>query len=123
MTKLSEGIKGQTKSIRRKTIKTAPAGRVCDWQGEPECDTRLTIYNRKSTCFLHTPKRVPRLRGRTSDTAMALGLGVDTSVRCYMCAVSLSEFDDEAAEIQSSDGEWHWWVKGADKLVKVCKVQ
>ncbi len=124
---LTGGIKGQTRSIRRKKLATAEAGRVCEWD---ECETRLTIYNTRPTCYLHTPKRVPRIRGRDSDKAIALGLGVDTSVRCYMCAISLTDFGEEAVEIQGADGDWHWWVKvrtetklPSTTLVKLCKVQ
>lgn len=35
--------------------------RVCS---HPGCSTRLCVYNRKSTCYLHTTPSAPRLRGR-----------------------------------------------------------
>lgn len=31
-----------------------------------QCDTRLSRYNRKRTCHVHTPVRYPRIRGRVS---------------------------------------------------------
>jgi hypothetical protein len=37
------------------------AGRVCARQG---CDTRLSMYNRKNTCSIHTPMEKIRVRGR-----------------------------------------------------------
>jgi hypothetical protein len=40
-----------------------PEGRV--WS-HPGCLTRLSTYNRASTCFMHSPRVAPRLRGRTS---------------------------------------------------------
>lgn len=36
-------------------------GRVCV---KPDCSTKLSMYNRKDTCFRHTPIRFPRTRGR-----------------------------------------------------------
>lgn len=35
--------------------------RVCT---EPDCHTRVSIYNRNDTCFHHSPIRFPRVRGR-----------------------------------------------------------
>jgi len=37
-----------------------PVGRQCS---HPGCDTRLSIYNRGTTCWLHSPRTTPRLRG------------------------------------------------------------
>ena len=37
------------------------AGRVCR---EPECRTRLSIYNNGKYCATHAPMIVPRTRGR-----------------------------------------------------------
>ncbi len=37
-------------------------GRVCT---HPDCGTRLSVYNRRDTCFRHSPIRFPRVRGRT----------------------------------------------------------
>jgi len=36
--------------------------RTCAYPG---CITKLSIYNRRETCFAHTGFKVPRLRGRT----------------------------------------------------------
>ncbi len=36
-------------------------GRVCQ---EPECETRLSVYNEQDFCSLHAPMVVPRMRGR-----------------------------------------------------------
>ncbi|HZA26464.1 MAG TPA: hypothetical protein VE915_02300 [Actinomycetota bacterium] len=40
---------------------TYRAGRVC---GRDGCETRLSIYNRSSYCFLHEPVRRYVVRGR-----------------------------------------------------------
>jgi hypothetical protein len=31
---------------------------------EPECETRLSIYNNGKYCYLHEPMAVPRTRGK-----------------------------------------------------------
>ncbi len=38
-----------------------PEGRVC---GHPDCETRLSRYNRREKCWAHAEMKVPRLRGR-----------------------------------------------------------
>jgi hypothetical protein len=38
-----------------------PDGRRCS---HPGCDTWLSIYNRATTCWAHSPRTAPRLRGR-----------------------------------------------------------
>ncbi|MDA8263069.1 MAG: hypothetical protein M0Z47_09590 [Actinomycetota bacterium] len=38
-----------------------PKDRVCK---EPNCGTRLSIYNSGKYCFTHQPLTVPRTRGR-----------------------------------------------------------
>ena len=35
--------------------------RVCS---DPECETRLSQYNRRDHCYAHAPVRFPRVRGR-----------------------------------------------------------
>jgi hypothetical protein len=47
---------------RGRAPKSFPTGRVC---AETDCSTRLSMYNRKDTCFRHSPIRFPRTRGRT----------------------------------------------------------
>lgn len=37
------------------------SGRVCQ---EPECGTRLSMYNNGRYCYVHEPMVVPRTRGR-----------------------------------------------------------
>lgn len=36
-------------------------GRVCN---EPECGTKLSVYNHGKFCYVHEPLAVPRTRGR-----------------------------------------------------------
>jgi len=38
------------------------ADRLCS---HPGCITKLSIYNRRDTCFAHAGFKIPRLRGRT----------------------------------------------------------
>ena len=42
------------------------AGRVC---ADPDCQTRLSIYNSGKHCALHAPMVVPRTRGRRTEDA------------------------------------------------------
>jgi hypothetical protein len=35
--------------------------RVC---AHPDCITRLSMYNRRDTCFIHADTKIPRLRGK-----------------------------------------------------------
>ncbi len=37
-----------------------PDGRQCS---HPGCDTWLSFYNRATTCWVHSPRTTPRLRG------------------------------------------------------------
>ncbi len=36
-------------------------GRVC---AHPDCETKLSRYNRRDKCWAHADMKVPRLRGR-----------------------------------------------------------
>jgi hypothetical protein len=49
-----------------------PSDRVC---AGADCSTRLSVYNRKETCFRHSPTRYPRIRGsvkhQVDDTPLA----------------------------------------------------
>jgi hypothetical protein len=47
-------------SVERSVRRSAP-GRVCQ---EPECATRLSVYNDGKHCSLHAPRITPRTRGR-----------------------------------------------------------
>lgn len=35
--------------------------RIC---AHPDCSTKLSVYNRRDTCFTHTGVEIPRLRGK-----------------------------------------------------------
>ena len=41
--------------------RTFPRGRTC---AEPECGTKLSIYNDGRYCFRHGPQVTPRMRGK-----------------------------------------------------------
>lgn len=45
-------------------------GRICV---DPGCSTELSIYNRRDTCFSHSPLRFPRTRGRPKSERPHLG--------------------------------------------------
>lgn len=53
-------IKGRRPTKRPKRSRTFSHGRVCSYPG---CNTRLSLYNSRPTCFLHTPAKAPRVRG------------------------------------------------------------
>ncbi len=38
-------------------------GRIC---GQPDCDTKLSTYNRRDVCFAHSPLQYPKPRGRAA---------------------------------------------------------
>jgi hypothetical protein len=44
--------------------RTYKGGRKCS---HPGCTTRLSTYNRRETCFVHTGVRIPRLRGKKAS--------------------------------------------------------
>ncbi len=39
-------------------------GRVCQ---DPDCETRLSVYNEQEFCSLHAVMVVPRMRGKVLD--------------------------------------------------------
>jgi len=45
---------------RSRRPKTFNTGRVC---AHETCSTRISLYNRSDSCFVHAPKHYPRLRG------------------------------------------------------------
>jgi len=53
-----------------RALRQSAAGRIC---AEPECTTRLSVYNAQDRCAVHQrPSRPPRNRGRrvaTNDMA------------------------------------------------------
>lgn len=46
-----------------KAPKTHKSGRTCT---HDSCATKLSRYNRNTTCWLHAPTRYPRTRGRVT---------------------------------------------------------
>ena len=52
---------GRKLTGKRRRPKAIEGVRIC---ANPECDTRLSRYNRKGTCHLHSPIKFPRVRGR-----------------------------------------------------------
>ena len=51
-----QAIKGITRASRRYS-----EGRTC---AEPECVTKLSMYNKREYCHVHAPIKFPRVRGR-----------------------------------------------------------
>lgn len=54
-------IKGGSVSALPRKSRQYAAGRTC---ARPDCPTRLSTYNRNSTCFTHSTMKIPRLRGK-----------------------------------------------------------
>lgn len=54
-------MKGASVSALPKRSRMYAEGRVCE---HPDCNTKLSVYNRRETCFAHAEVRIPRLRGR-----------------------------------------------------------
>lgn len=54
-------IRGSRPQALPRASQQHPEGRVCV---APECDTRLSKYNRRDRCWAHAEMKVPRLRGR-----------------------------------------------------------
>ncbi len=59
--KTEEEIIGYRVLPQGRAPRNFPTGRVCT---EQNCATELSMYNRKNTCFRHSPIRFPRTRGR-----------------------------------------------------------
>lgn len=58
----------QTLSVGAARITGLPArsrryrqGRTCS---QPGCETVLSVYNKAGTCWVHSPAKIPRTRGR-----------------------------------------------------------
>lgn len=51
-----KAIKGISRASRRYN-----EGRICD---HPECDTKISMYNKRDYCHVHAPVKFPRVRGR-----------------------------------------------------------
>lgn len=54
-------LKGRKLAGKRRRPKAIEGVRICAFT---ECTTRLSRYNRKGTCHLHSPVKFPRVRGR-----------------------------------------------------------
>lgn len=54
-------LSGQKLTGKRRRPKAVDGERVCS---DLECDTLLSRYNRKGTCYVHSPVKFPRVRGR-----------------------------------------------------------
>lgn len=57
----NDAIRGSRTLGLPRANKKAPEGRVC---GQPGCETRLSVYNKREKCWAHAEMKVPRLRGR-----------------------------------------------------------
>ena len=53
-------LTGKTKYESQRKAKQYEQGRVCE---QEDCDVTLSMYNKKTLCFLHSPKEVGRVRG------------------------------------------------------------
>ena len=54
-------VKGTIQPKERRKSKQFGKGRICS---EDKCEQVLSIYNDNKQCFLHAPKKQPRIRGR-----------------------------------------------------------
>ena len=57
----AQAIGGTSLAVPDRPSRSFGKGRKCK---EPDCDTRLSIYNQGHYCYLHEPMAVPRTRGR-----------------------------------------------------------
>lgn len=57
----SAAIRGTHAVGLPKRSRSYEQGRTCAHEG---CITRLSMYNRRDTCFTHAQPKIPRLRGR-----------------------------------------------------------
>ena len=55
-----QGLQGKTKYEAMRKSKTYDIGRVCSKKG---CTTGISMYNKKDTCFNHSPRSYGRVRG------------------------------------------------------------
>lgn len=60
----SQAVLGRPFGGTERRSRAFAEGRVC---AEPDCDTKLSIYNGGRYCFEHEPMAVPRTRGRKAD--------------------------------------------------------
>jgi hypothetical protein len=63
---MTERIVGRRFTGKRRAPKAIEEQRICS---DPECDTVLSRYNRKTTCHVHAPVKFPRVRGKEAPNA------------------------------------------------------
>jgi len=51
-------------TLKTTEIQKVTEKRICE---EPECETVLSIYNKREFCALHQPMIIPRMRGTVID--------------------------------------------------------
>lgn len=61
MSKNQSAIRAERPRELAKPNRTYSQGRVC---AEPDCEARISVYNRNDRCWLHLGFKVPRVRGR-----------------------------------------------------------
>lgn len=54
-------MQGKRPGKMPKPSRTTSSGRVC---AAPDCETALSIYNSKTTCWQHTDMAFPNFRGK-----------------------------------------------------------
>jgi hypothetical protein len=54
-------VRGSRPQALPRASQTFAKGRIC---AHPDCETRLSTYNRRDKCWAHAEMKVPRLRGR-----------------------------------------------------------
>lgn len=60
MIRVEEIVYGGAIGRPRGRPKQYEAGRICSSE---DCCTTLSTYNPSETCYVHTPNKIPRLRG------------------------------------------------------------
>ena len=58
-------LTGRRLTGKRRAPKAVAGRRVCS---SPKCDTVMSRYNKKTTCYTHSPVKFPRVRGREVPT-------------------------------------------------------
>ena len=53
-------LTGKTQYASQRKVKQFEQGRVCE---NKDCTVTLSMYNKKTLCFLHSPKEAGRVRG------------------------------------------------------------
>ena len=56
-----QAIRGSRPQALPRASQKFPEGRSCK---HPGCTTKLSVYNRRDSCWAHAEMKVPRLRGR-----------------------------------------------------------